>query len=103
MLDCTAFEAELRHLAGGTFFGVEFVKRTNGELRKMVCRLGVSPKPPKLTIQEAQARRTRTLQQGLLTVWDAQKKAFRHVPVDAIRRLQLRGTEIIREGTIDGS
>ncbi len=78
-------ERLIRELAGGTFFSVTFRKRTTGELRDMVCRI----RPPR---QPAEGHRPYDpSRHGLLTVWDAQCREYRTIPLDAIRRLRIRG------------
>ena len=93
----TNFEAAVNSLARGTFFGVTFVKRTDNTIRDMVCRTGVRVKNPKLTPQEAQERRERNLSKGLITVWDAQVREYRSIPVINVLRLKVRGLEILTQ------
>ena len=72
-------------VSGGRIFSVEFVKRGNGELRKMVCRLGVTKhlKGGKSTYSAKS--------KGLLPVFDMDAKGYRSIPVDAIKRLTVGG------------
>lgn len=71
---------EVRAAVGGKFFRVRFTKRTNGELREMVARLGVRKSkgnPPHFDRDAAK----------VLCVWDMQKHAYRNIPLDAIEEL----------------
>lgn len=72
-------------VSNGAIFSVEFIKRRNGELRKMICRMGVKKHlrggdkvyDPK--------------QHNLLTVFDMEKEDYRLIPVDSIQRLCVNG------------
>lgn len=75
----------IRGLAGSTIFHVKFVKRTNGEIRDMVCRLGVAKD---LT---GEGMKYDPIDKGLLTVYDMQKRAYRSVPLDSIINISIRG------------
>ena len=65
----------------GKFFTVVFTKRTTGELRTMNCRLGV-----KKHLKGGQKAFNDTEKQ-ILTVWDAQKKAYRSIPLENVNRI----------------
>lgn len=68
----------------GTFFSVEFIKRTTGERRKMLCRTGVPGKNggvPAYNFHE----------KGLLCVYDVRLKAFRAIPFEGVEKLQIKG------------
>lgn len=78
--------ANLKNLVSdGTIFSVDFIKRSNGERRTMVCRLGVkrhlkggdSAYDPK--------------KHNLLTVYDMDRAGYRSIPVEAIQRLSIHG------------
>jgi len=71
----------------GKIFRVEVVKRTTGEVRVMVARLGVSKgvKGVGLAFDP--------LAKGLLTVYDMEKKGFRMVNLDSVMLLRLAGEE----------
>ena len=76
----------LRNLvADGGIFSVEFIKRSNGQLRKMVCRLGV-----KKHLKGGQKAYS-TKAHNLLTVFDMENKGYRSIPVDAIQRISVNG------------
>jgi hypothetical protein len=83
----TAFNlTNLRALVhDGQIFSVEFTKRTTGEIRRMVCRLGVKKH---LTgggaAYDAKAR-------NLLTVFDMEKGGYRSIPVEAVHSLTVHG------------
>ena len=72
-------------VSDGTIFSVEFIKRSNGELRKMVCRLGVK----KHLCGGDKAYDAK--HHNLLTVFDMEKGGYRSIPVDAIQRLCVNG------------
>lgn len=69
--------------SNGTFFCVDFIKRTDNLFRSMVCRRGVVPKNP------GQQPRFNPAAHDLIVVWDAHKRAYRHIPLDRI--VQIRG------------
>ena len=78
--------ANLRNLVSdGGIFSVEFIKRTDGSLRKMICRLGV-----KKHLHGGKARYSAKAH-DLLTVFDMEQKGYRSIPVDAIQRLCVNG------------
>lgn len=78
---------EFREVVGDKIFYCEFTK-LNGELRKMVCRLGVTKhlKGGELTYDP----KTR----NNLIVFDMTKKAYRTVPFDRLRNIRYNGTEV---------
>jgi len=80
----------------GNFFGVEFVKRTTGELRKMVCRGGVQKHLKGGTLQyDPKAK-------NLIGVWDStvedNTKAYRMIAVEGIKTLNAGGENYQVEG-----
>lgn len=82
----TLNRANLKNLVSdGAIFSVEFVKRSNGQLRKMVCRMGVK----KYLKGGGKAYKSKTY--DLLTVFDMKNKGYRSIPVDAIQRLCVNG------------
>jgi hypothetical protein len=72
-------------VSDGAIFSVEFIKRSNGELRKMVCRMGVKKH------LKGGKKAYSTKARNLLTVFDMQAKGYRSIPVDAIQRLSMNG------------
>jgi len=72
-------------VSDGAIFSVEFIKRSNGELRKMVCRLGVKKH------LRGGAKAYDSKQHNLLTVFDMESAGYRSIPVDSIQRLIVNG------------
>jgi hypothetical protein len=72
-------------MKSGKIFSIDFIKRTNGELRTMVCRRGVF-KGVKGTGMSYDP-----LSKALLTVWDVQKNAYRMISLDRLRALRMDG------------
>jgi hypothetical protein len=77
----------IRTLAGGTIFSCHFVKRTSGEERTMVCKMPAIPDNE----CNPSASPSRFFNNGLLLVWDMQKKGYRTVPLDSIQWIKIRG------------
>lgn len=78
--------ANLQNLVSdGAIFSVWFIKRSSGDLRKMVCRLGVKKH------LKGGSKAYDPKQHNLLTVFDMEKAGYRSIPVDAIRRLSVHG------------
>jgi hypothetical protein len=79
----------------GKFFGVEFIKRTDGTLRAMQCRGNVKKhlKGGELAFNPKE--------RGLVVVWDAtvedNTKAYRMINLDALKRVSVAGQEYIVE------
>jgi hypothetical protein len=69
----------------GKFFTCEFTKRTTGELRTMLCRTGVKSGLKGGTLKFDPKEK------DLIVVWDRQKKLYRMIPVDGLRRIKVRG------------
>lgn len=76
---------QIRQLAGATIFSVEFIKRTTGDKRRMVCRLGVRSKVTGV------GRRFNPDDHNLLGVYDMQKRAYRFINLDGLQKLKIRG------------
>lgn len=89
----------IRSLAGGSIFGVRFIKRTDGEIRDMVCRLGASNK---VKGDAGNGPAYDPIEKGLLPVWDMQKDGFRSIPLDNIIHVKIKGTEYPGPAFIDG-
>jgi len=75
-------------VSDGRFFGVTFVKRTDGELRRMLCRIGV------VSHLTGGSKPYRDEDHNLITVWDAQKLEYRCFPVDGVIELRVNGMVI---------
>ncbi len=69
----------------GRIFGVEFVKRSTGELRRMNARLGVTKH------LKGGTRAYDPAAHALLCVFDLQKGAYRSVALDALTRVCIDG------------
>jgi hypothetical protein len=80
--------AEIRAKADDTFFSVHFIKK-NGDLRKMVARLGVQKgvKGVGMAYNPTEKR--------LLCVYDVAKKGFRMIRIDTIQHLQIKGEKLV--------
>ena len=91
-----AFTAQqmLEKARDGRVFTVEFVKRTTGEWRTMTCRRGVKKGVTGVGMAYD------PLSRGLFTVYDMQKKAFRHINLKDLRALVMDGKRY--EWTIRG-
>ena len=82
--DINEFVEDLKKV-GNTIFSCHFIKRTNGEYRKMVARFGVSKGVKGVGMAYNPAKKR------LLTVWDMQKNGFRMIPYDNIVLLKSKG------------
>jgi len=69
----------------GQIFAVEFIKRTDGTLRRMVCRLGVRKHLRGGTAPYS------AKEHNLLTVFDMEKGGYRSIPVEAVQSLTVHG------------
>jgi tetraacyldisaccharide-1-P 4'-kinase len=69
----------------GKMFSVVFVKRTTGEHRKMVARLGVQKHLAGGDAAYSFAKK------GLISVYDVQKKGYRAIPTESISTLVMGG------------
>lgn len=75
----------ITELAGGTIFSVDFVKRTTGEARTMVCRLGVKKGQVGGTLPFDPCEKM------LLPVYDMQKQDYRMISLDTLTELRVGG------------
>ncbi len=79
----------VREYNGSQFFSVTFVKRTDGSLREMVCRKGVSKfvKGGELKYDPSK--------KNLVGVWDAQaeapEKGYRMIALESIKAIKMNG------------
>jgi hypothetical protein len=74
-------------VSDGKFFSVEFIKRSDGQLRRMLARTGVTSG---LT---GEGRNYNPDTHNLITVFDVQKRAYRNIPVDNITWIKAHGVE----------
>jgi hypothetical protein len=72
-------------VSDGKIFSVDFIKRTTGEERHMVCRLGVT------SHLKGGTKKFDDNEKKLLTVYDVQKNGYRSIPLDAIVRVKISG------------
>lgn len=71
----------------GRVFSVTFVKRSNGELRQMLCRGRV-----KLSSKRASGERSyEPSDYDLTVVYDMQKHGFRSIPLDSVVQIKANG------------
>lgn len=75
----------LRELNDGRIFGAVFVKRSDGLLRRMRCRTGVT------RYLKGGEKKFDDSKRNLLTVWDVDKQAYRSIPIDRIVELRHHG------------
>lgn len=75
----------------GHIFAVEFIKRTDGSIREMLCRTGVT----KGTHGGSMGYDPKD--HGLLSVYDMQKQGFRSIPVENILHLSMGGQRYERK------
>ena len=68
----------------GRYFGVEFVKRTIGELRKMSARLGIDR-------TNGTGMRYDPIKKNLMVVWDVSKDAYRMINLESVQALSIDG------------
>jgi hypothetical protein len=78
--------AEMISNAGGRFFTVTFVKRTNNEFRTINCRRGVSK-----GVKGTSGRKQKTT--GLVTVYDMHKKGYRRINLSGVRDIRMNGVQ----------
>lgn len=79
-------EAFLR-ASEGQIFNVEFIKRTDGQLRKMNARIGV------VKHLKGGTKKYDDTAKKLLTVFDMAKAAYRSIPLDSITYAKVNGVE----------
>lgn len=77
---------EFKAMVGSRIFSAEFVKK-NGELRKIVCRLGVTKalKGGELTYNPSE--------KNYLVVYDLQKKSYRTINFNTLTNIKFMGIE----------
>lgn len=77
--------AEMIRNSNGAIFGVDFVKRTTGEVRKMTARLGV-----KKHLKGGEAAYDAAAK-DLIFVYDVAAKGYRSIALDAIKAVRFGG------------
>lgn len=78
---------EFRKEVGNGFFKAKFIKK-NGEIREMICRLGVKKhlKGGEMTHNP--------LDYNNLVVYDMEKKGYRTISFDSLLQLKYNGKEL---------
>ena len=74
----------IKNYKGGTFFTVTFVKRTDGTVRTMNCRKGVTRGI------NGHGRSFDPEQRNLVSVYDVQKQGHRYISLEDIREVKIR-------------
>ena len=69
----------------GRIFSVRFIKRTDGKVRDMVCRLHVKKGVKGVGMAYDPTSK------GLVPVYDMQKHGFRMIPIEGIRVIKYAG------------
>jgi len=77
--------AKIKEQAGGTIFSVGFMKRTTGEFRHMVCRLGVRKH------LKGGEQGYDPISKGLLTVYDVINRGYRTIPLENLLWVKIKG------------
>ena len=72
--------------AENTMFSVVFIKRTTGEVRRMLCRTGVRKYLSGGELKFIPIRK------GLLSVYDMQSKGYRFINLETLISFKLGGT-----------
>lgn len=75
----------IKELAGGKIFGCTFVKRSNGEVRDMTCRLGVKKG------QVGGELGFDIVEKGLLPVFDMAKNDYRMINLETVTEIRANG------------
>lgn len=71
--------------AGGKIFSCKFVKRTDGSIRNMIARTGVSKG---IT---GEGRAWDPTERGLLPVYDMQARGYRMIPAESVMEVRAKG------------
>lgn len=79
------FEFLKESVDDGKIFSVTFIKRTTGEIREMVCRLGVK------SHLRGGVKKFDDKEKNLLTVFDVQKNGYRSIPLENIIKVKVNG------------
>ena len=85
----TAGEAQqmIEQIQHGKIFRVDFVRRTDGGFRRMICRRGVSQNV------NGVGQRYDPHEHDLVCVYDMQREGHRMIPLDAILSIKMFGVE----------
>ena len=75
------------HASKGKIFSAIVIKRTNGERRKLNCRLGVSK------YVTGEGLKFDPKKKNLITVFDMQKNEYRMINIDGLEELIIDGEE----------
>jgi hypothetical protein len=81
-------EIVMTALKGGRFATVTFVKKSDGTLRKLNCRLLHVKKDPD------SVKKARKSPANTISVWDVAKGAYKSFDVDTIKTVSGRGCKI---------
>lgn len=81
-------------VSDGQIFSVEFIRRSDGMLRKMRCRLGVR-KHLKGGVNAYSPK-----EHDLLCVYDMEAQGYRSIPVDTVKKLTVSG-QVFDFGTVE--
>jgi hypothetical protein len=89
-----AFAESVIRAAAGHIYCVEFVKRGNGELRRMTCRCGKFPPPE----ADTEKRMQEDVRHACLTVWEMAKGgAWKRISLDSIVSVTSEGHKWVAE------
>ena len=75
-------KTEIKKMVGNQFFSATFVKR-NGEVRSMLCRLGVK--------KYLKGGEKRYDYDDLMTVYDVKKKGYRTINLNTLMQVKAMG------------
>lgn len=79
----------------GKVFSARFIKRTNGEVRDINCRLGVTKH------LKGGELKYRPAEKNLVGVFDMQGGEYRMIDIDGLLELQVEGEGFAVERTVD--
>ena len=85
----TEAETTLKNITNGKIFTVTFVKRTNGEIRRLNCRKGVRK------YANGQGLRFNPASKGLLGVFDMKVHDYRFIALESILSLSMQGQRFV--------
>jgi len=76
---------EILQNTNGKIFRVTFTKRSTGETRILVGRLGVT------SALKGGTMSYNPTDKGLMTVYDVQKKGYRMIPIEGLQEVRFQG------------